>query len=184
MFEDLHLKIRILETSDYPQLKALMDSIYDGIGGAWPEHTIFKLMDDLPEGKICLVDLDTIVRVALSVQVNYLRFSNPHTYDDLISAKETILNDSAGDALYGLDVLIHKDCRGFRLGRRLYEARKELCRQHSLRAILAGGRIPNYYQHSDEISPPEYIEAVDHKRIYTSVIRPRHSFCSELYRAL
>ncbi|SIS73305.1 Predicted amidohydrolase [Neptunomonas antarctica] len=170
MFEDLHLKIRILEKSDYPQLKDLMDSIYDDIGGAWPEHTIFKLMEDLPEGQICLVDRDTIVGVALSVQVNYLRFSNPHTYDDLISAKETILNDSAGDALYGLDVLIHKDYRGFRLGRRLYEARKELCRQHNLRAILAGGRIPNYYQHSDEMSPAEYIEAVDHKRIYDPIL--------------
>lgn len=170
MFEDLHLKIRILEKSDYPQLKLLMDSIYDDIGGAWPEHTIFKLMEDLPEGQICLVDRGSIVGVALSVQVNYLRFSNPHTYDDLISAKETILNNPDGDALYGLDVLIHKDYRGFRLGRRLYEARKELCRQHNLRAILAGGRIPNYYQHSFEMSPAEYIEAVDHKRIYDPIL--------------
>ncbi len=170
MLEDLHLKIRILEKSDYPQLKLLMDSIYDDIGGAWPEHTIFKLMADLPEGQICLVDRDVIVGVALSVEVNYLRFSNPHTYDDLISAKETILNDPEGDALYGLDVLIHKDYRGFRLGRRLYEARKELCRQHNLRAILAGGRIPNYHQYSDEMSPAEYIEAVDHKRIYDPIL--------------
>ena len=170
MFEDLHLKIRNLEKSDYPQLKALMDSIYDDIGGAWPEHTIFKLMEDLPEGQICLVDRDSIVGVALSVQVNYLRFSNPHTYDDLISTKETIHNDSEGDALYGLDVLIHKDYRGFRLGRRLYQARKELCRQHNFRAILAGGRIPNYSQHSDELSPADYIEAVDNKRIYDPIL--------------
>lgn len=170
MFEDLHLKIRNLEKSDYPQLKLLMDSIYDDIGGAWPEHTIFKLMEDLPEGQICLVDRDVIVGVALSVQVNYLRFSNPHTYDDLISAKETILNNPEGDALYGLDVLINKEYRGYRLGRRLYEARKELCRQRNLRAILAGGRIPNYYQHSFEMSPAEYIEAVDHKRIYDPIL--------------
>lgn len=170
MLEDLHLKLRNLEKSDYPELQTLMDSVYHDIGGSWPEHTIFKLIDDLPEGQICLVDRDKIVGVALSVQVNYLRFSNPHTYDDLISTKETILNDAEGDALYGLDVLIHKDYRGYRLGRRLYEARKELCRQHNLRAILAGGRIPNYYQHSDEMSPVEYIEAVDHKRIYDPIL--------------
>ncbi len=170
MLEDLHLKLRNLEKSDYPELQTLMDSVYHDIGGSWPEHTIFKLIDDLPEGQICLVDHDKIVGVALSVQVNYLRFSNPHTYDDLISTKETILNDAEGDALYGLDVLIHKDYRGYRLGRRLYEARKELCRQHNLRAILAGGRIPNYYQHSDEMSPVEYIEAVDHKRIYDPIL--------------
>jgi predicted amidohydrolase/GNAT superfamily N-acetyltransferase len=170
MPEDLHIKIRNLEKQDYPQLKKLMDQIYQDIGGAWPEHTIFKLIDDLPEGQICVVDHDTIVGVALSVQVDYQQFSNPHTYDDLISKRETILNNANGDALYGLDVLIHPDYRGYRLGRRLYEARKELCRQHNLRAILAGGRIPNYHEHADEMSPAEYFEAVKNKRIYDPIL--------------
>jgi predicted amidohydrolase/GNAT superfamily N-acetyltransferase len=170
MPEDLHLKIRNLEKSDYPQLKELMDRIYDDIGGAWPEHTISKLIDDLPDGQICLVDHEKIVGVALSVQVDYQRFSNPHTYDDLISAREIILNNADGDALYGLDVLIHPDYRGYRLGRRLYEARKELCRQHNLRAILAGGRIPNYYRHADSMTPGEYFEAVKQRKIYDPIL--------------
>jgi len=170
MPEDLHIKIRNLEKTDYPQLKQLMDQIYADIGGAWEEHTIFKLIDDLPEGQICVVDHDTIIGVALAVQVNYHKFSNPHTYDDLISKKETILNNAKGDALYGLDVLIHADYRGYRLGRRLYEARKELCRQHNLRAILAGGRIPNYHEHANEMTPGEYFEAVKNKRIYDPIL--------------
>lgn len=170
MPEDLHIKIRNLEKIDYPQLKTLMDLIYNDIGGAWPEHTIFKLIDDLPEGQICVVDHDRIIGVALAVQVDYLRFSNPHTYEDLISKKETIINNADGDALYGLDVLIHPDYRGYRLGRRLYEARKELCRQHNLRAILAGGRIPNYYQYVNEMTPDEYFEAVKTKRIYDPIL--------------
>ncbi|MTI62682.1 bifunctional GNAT family N-acetyltransferase/carbon-nitrogen hydrolase family protein [Methylophaga sp.] len=170
MPEDLHIKIRNLEKQDYPQLKELMDQIYQDIGGSWPEHTIFKLIDDLPEGQICVVDHDRIIGVALAVQVDYQQFSNPHTYDDLISKRETILNNPNGDALYGLDVLIHPDYRGYRLGRRLYEARKDLCRQHNLRAILAGGRIPNYHEHADEMSPAEYFEAVKNKRIYDPIL--------------
>lgn len=170
MPEDLHIKIRNLEKQDYPQLKILMDQIYQDIGGSWPEHTIFKLIDDLPEGQICVVDHEQIIGVALSVQVDYHQFSNPHTYDDLISKRETILNNPNGDALYGLDVLIHPDYRGYRLGRRLYEARKELCRQHNLRAILAGGRIPNYHEHADDMSPAEYFEAVKNKRIYDPIL--------------
>jgi predicted amidohydrolase/GNAT superfamily N-acetyltransferase len=147
-----------------------MDVIYDDIGGAWPEHTIFKLIDDLPEGQICVVDHDQVIGVALSVQVDYQKFSNPHTYDDLISKRETILNNAQGDALYGLDVLIHPDYRGYRLGRRLYEARKELCRQHNLRAILAGGRIPNYHQYADSMTPDDYFEAVKSRRIYDPIL--------------
>ena len=42
--EDLHLNLRNLQESDYPQLKRLMDGIYDDIGGAWPEHTINRLI--------------------------------------------------------------------------------------------------------------------------------------------
>lgn len=170
MRDDLHLKIRNLELEDYPQLKQLMDRVYNDIGGAWPQHTIEKLICDFHEGQICLVDHDEIIGVALSVQVDYARFSNPHTYDDLISRRMTILNDEQGDALYGLDVLIHPDYRGYRLGRRLYEARKELCRQHNLRAILAGGRIPNYYQHADTMTPAEYFEAVRRREIYDPIL--------------
>jgi predicted amidohydrolase/GNAT superfamily N-acetyltransferase len=117
-----------------------------------------------------VVDHDQVIGVALSVQVDYQKFSNPHTYDDLISKRETILNNAQGDALYGLDVLIHPDYRGYRLGRRLYEARKELCRQHNLRAILAGGRIPNYHQYADSMTPDDYFEAVKSRRIYDPIL--------------
>ncbi|SBT16411.1 (R)-stereoselective amidase [Marinomonas gallaica] len=170
MLEDLHLKIRNLTLDDYPQVKALMDRVYHDIGGSWPMHTISKLIKDLPDGQICLVDHDKIVGMALSVKVNYQRFSNPHTYDDLVDQRERIHHDNEGDALYGLDVLIDPDYRGYRLGRRLYEARKELCRQENLIAILAGGRIPNYYQHSDEMTPAEYLEAVDKRKIYDPIL--------------
>ncbi|WP_139101471.1 bifunctional GNAT family N-acetyltransferase/carbon-nitrogen hydrolase family protein [Marinomonas spartinae] len=170
MLEDMHLKIRNIEHTDYQQVKELMDQVYNDIGGAWSEHTISKLINDFPEGQICLEDHGDIVGIALSVQVSYQRFSNPHTYEDLIGKKETILNDRNGDAMYGLDVLIHPEYRGFRLGRRLYEARKELCRQHNLRAILAGGRIPTYHEHSDEMTPAEYLEAVSDRKIYDPIL--------------
>ena len=170
MKEDLQLKIRNLEDSDYPQLKELMDLVYNDIGGAWPRHTISKLINELPDGQICLVDHGRIIGVALSGLVDYNRFSNPHTYDDLIGQRRTILHNPQGDALYGLDVLIHPDYRGYRLGRRLYEARKELCRQHNIRAILAGGRIPNYHAHSNEYTPAEYLEAVRRREIYDPIL--------------
>lgn len=167
---DLHLNLRNLQIEDYPQLKALMDRVYNDIGGAWPEHTIQKLVQEFPDGQIVIEDDQTIIGVALSVQVNYDTFSNPHQYDDLIGAREIILNDDQGDAIYGLDVLIDPEYRGHRLGRRLYEARKELCRSLNLRAILAGGRIPHYHQHADVLKPAEYIDLVSRKEIYDPIL--------------
>lgn len=177
--EELRLSLRNLTTADYPQLKRLMDWVYPDIGGAWPQQTIEQLIEEFPEGQICIVDGDVLVGVALTVQVDYGRFSNPHTYDDIIDTRsenhqapndERIKNNPDGDALYGLDILIHPDYRGYRLGRRLYDARKELCRQYNLRAILAGGRIPHYHKYSDEMKPAEYIQKISRKELYDPIL--------------
>lgn len=168
--DDLHLQLRNLREDDYPQLKSLMDKVYADIGGAWEEHTVRKLSREFPEGQICLEDNGVIVGVALTVRVVYDRFSNPHQYDDLLGKRDTILNESEGDALYGLDVLIHPDYRGYRLGRRLYDARKELCIQLNLKAILAGGRIVNYHKYAGEISASQYLERVRRREIYDPIL--------------
>ncbi|GGY53526.1 hydrolase [Bacterioplanes sanyensis] len=170
MHDDLHLIVRNLESTDYPQLKDLMDHVYHDLDGAWPKHTIDKLIHDFPDGQIVVLDREHIVGVALSVQVDYQTYSNPHVYDDLIGRRMTILNNDNGDAMYGLDVLIHPEFRGYRLGRRLYDARKDLCRQLNLRAILAGGRIPNYYRHADDMTPMEYIAAVSRREEYDPIL--------------
>jgi predicted amidohydrolase/GNAT superfamily N-acetyltransferase len=168
--EELHLNLRNLNLEDYEQLQTLMDLVYDDIGGAWPKDTIGALVEQFPDGQICIEESGQLVAIALTVCVKYERFSNPHTYDDLILRNEKILHDANGDSLYGLDVFIHPDYRGYRLGRRLYEARKELCRSMNLRAILAGGRIPSYFKYAEQYSPEEYIQRVDRKEIYDPIL--------------
>ena len=48
-----------------------------------------------------------------------------------------------GNKLYGIDIFIRPKFRGLRLGRRLYDYRKELCEKLNLKGIVFGGRIPN-----------------------------------------
>lgn len=168
--EDPHLQLRHLKKKDYTQLKHLMDKVYDDIGGAWPEHTINKLVRDFPEGQIAIADDGKLVGVALSLLVNYATFSEPHKYSALIDEGYFIRHNTKGDALYGLDVLIDPEYRGHRLGRRLYEARKELCRAMNLRAIVAGGRIPGYQEHAAELKPTEYLEQVARRELHDPIL--------------
>lgn len=79
-------------------------------------------------------------------------------------------HDPKGDVLYGIEVFIHPDYRGLRLARRLYDVRKELCENLNLRAIMAGGRMPNYEKYSKELSAKQYIEKVKKKEIYDPVL--------------
>ncbi|MGD8568448.1 MAG: bifunctional GNAT family N-acetyltransferase/carbon-nitrogen hydrolase family protein [Gammaproteobacteria bacterium] len=166
---DLHLKLRNLESSDYPQVAQLMEEVYADLGGAWSRNSLLALINDFPEGQIAIEDNGRIVAVALTVKCSYNRFSRSHTYDDLIGRRDRIRHDPEGDALYGMDVFVSKEYRGLRLGRRLYDARKELCRNLNLRAILAGGRIIRYHEHA-QMTPAEYIDAVRRREIHDPIL--------------
>ncbi len=104
--DDLHLTIAEIKKKDYPQLKKLMDRVYANLGGSWSKNTIDALIDAFPEGQIALFDHEQLIGIVLSMRVDYIKFSNPHTYDDLIGQKEIIRDNPKGDAIYGLDALI------------------------------------------------------------------------------
>ena len=58
--EELHLNLRNLTPEDYPQLKRLMDAVYDDIGGAWSKLTIDKLIGEFADGQIIVEDDGTL----------------------------------------------------------------------------------------------------------------------------
>ena len=162
--------LRTIESSDYPELAELMNLVFPDVGGAWPRLTIMDLIHQFPEGQICIEDDGQLVAAALTIKVEYSRFSHSHLYTDIVDENNVIQHNPIGDALYGLDVLVHPDHRGLRLGRRLYDARKELCRTLNLKAILAGGRVPNFYQYANEIDLPAYVERVKKKELHDPIL--------------
>ena len=168
--QDLKLSIRNLDLSDLPQLESLMDRVYDDIGGAWPKESLARLINEFPEGQITIEDKGQLVAAALTVRCSYNRFTRAHTYEDLIGRRDRFHHNPEGDALYGLDLFVHPNYRHYRLGRRLYDARKELCIQLNLRSILAGGRIINYHEHAETITPEDYILAVSRREIYDPIL--------------
>ncbi len=168
--KDTLLSLRVITPDDYKQLADLMDIVYPDIGGAWPKVTIQALVNAFPDGQICIEDNGKLVAAALTIKVDYNSYSSHHKYDDIVSEKQLPRHNSDGDALYGLDVFVHPDYRGYRLGRRLYDARKDLCRALNLKAIMAGGRIPGYKKHADKLSVTEYIDKVKRKEIYDPIL--------------
>ncbi|MCB0611305.1 MAG: GNAT family N-acetyltransferase, partial [Lewinella sp.] len=161
------VELRNLEMADYLQLKEAMIQAYSGMEGAhWHEDHIQKLLDIFPEGQLCILVNGQVVGSALAIIIDYEEFGNNHTYKQITGNYSFETHDEEGDVLYGIDVFIHPDYRGLRLGRRLYDARKELCESLNLRAIIFGGRIPKYKDYAKELSPKEYIEKVRLREIY------------------
>ena len=164
------LSLRNLRLDDYEAIKEIMDLVYHDFGGVWPESKFRSMLKTFPEGQICIEDNGKAVAAAFAVIVDYEQFGDEHTYEEITGNAYLTTHDPNGDVLYGVDVFAHPDYRNMRLGRRLYEARKELCRNLNLRAIVAGGRIPYYKKHAHVYSPQEYIEAVKRKEIYDPVL--------------
>ena len=169
---DLHhrLKLRNTRLTDYPALKEIMDLVYDNAGGAWTRKHVESQLTRFPEGQICIEDNGRVVAAVISLIVDYKKYGDYHTHNQITGNGYLTTHDPTGDTLYGVDVFVHPDYRGLRLGRRLYDARKDLCRRLNLRRIVFGGRIPGYDDHCDTLSPQGYIEEVKKREIYDPIL--------------
>lgn len=165
------VELLYLTPEHYPRLKELMHTCYPKVGDpAWNEEQVHTLIDKFPEGQIVVMVDGKMAGAALSILIPYERFDEKHTYIEMTANDTFDTHSSDGDTMYGLDIMVHPDYRGLRIGRRMYDYRKELCEQMNLRGIVLGGRLPGYYQFSDDLTPKEYIQQVKKKEIHDPVL--------------
>lgn len=171
-FKDIeNVELTYLSLGDYQELKAAMIEAYPNMPDAyWKEHHIQSLIDKFPQGQVAVKVNGKLAGSALSIIVDYDRYGDEHTYNEITGDFTFNTHDDDGDILYGIDVFIKVEFRGLRLGRRLYDYRKELCEKLNLKGIVFGGRIPNYHKYANSCSPKEYIEKVRRREIHDPVL--------------
>jgi predicted amidohydrolase/GNAT superfamily N-acetyltransferase len=165
------VEIGHLHFEDYKQLMVAMRASYPNWQDAyWPPEAIENLIRRFPEGQVVVKVGNVVVGCALSIIVDYKRFGDNHTYKQITGNYTFNTHNPKGDILYGVEVFIHPDFRGLRLGRRLYDARKDLCENLNLKGIVFGGRMPNYHDYTDTLTPKQYIQKVKSKELYDPVL--------------
>ncbi len=160
------VEVRNLQIEDYIQLSQSFKRVYADKDVFWTHEQIETLIRIFPEGQVVTVVDDKIVGCALSIIVDYDMVKGDHTYAKVTGNETFCTHNPEGNILYGIEVFIHPDYRGLRLARRMYEYRKELCEKLNLKAIMFGGRIPNYYKYADTMRPKEYLDKVRSREIY------------------
>lgn len=169
------VELRNLRIEDYKELRLSMQHAYTGSEMEmeepyWALNDIKRLLKIFPEGQLVVLVDDKVVGSALSLIVDLKKATANHTYEKITGNYTFDTHDYDGEVLYGIDVFIDPAYRGLRLGRRLYDARKELCEQLNLKSIIFAGRMPHFNEHADEITPKEYIDKVRQKEIFDPVL--------------
>ena len=166
-----NIELQYLTMDDYQELKQAMIASYSSMPDAyWKEKHIQTLIDKFPKGQVVIKVNGQLAGCALSIIVDYAKYEKSHTYKSITGNYSFNTHDSDGDTLYGIDVFIKPEYRGLRLGRRLYDYRREICESLNLRAIVFGGRIPNYHKYSEELTTKQYLEKVKRKEIHDPVL--------------
>lgn len=161
--------VRPIRIEDYDAIRDMAVKCFPGMQ-PWKKEQIESQLSIFPEGQIC-VELDgKIVASSSSLIVEFEDYAEWHNWPE-ISDHGFIRNHTPhGDTLYGIEIMVHPDFRGMKLARRLYDARKEYCRDHNVRSIIIAGRIPGYGQHADAMSASAYVERVIRKDFVDPVL--------------
>ncbi len=165
------IELTYLSLDDHANIVVLMEDEYRHLDdSSWTYEEFSALLNKFPKGQVGIKINGSLAGFALSIVVDYSKFDDSHTYKEITGDYTFDTHDDDGDTLYGIDVFISEKYRGLRLGRRLYEFRQELCEELNLKGIMFGGRLPNYKDHSNELSPKEYISKVRAREIYDPVL--------------
>jgi GNAT superfamily N-acetyltransferase len=139
-----NIELSYLTVGDFESLKSATLESYGGVlVSFWKREHIERLTSIFSEGQVVIKIDGQLAGCALSLIVDYDKIDDNHTYADIIEGDKFKNHDPEGDVLYGIDVFIKPEFRGLRLGRRLYDYRKELCENLNLKTYI---RLRNTYK--------------------------------------
>jgi predicted amidohydrolase/ribosomal protein S18 acetylase RimI-like enzyme len=161
--------LRPILKEDFDDIIALQKLCFTNMA-PWSKKQLESHLKMFPEGQFCVEYDGIIIGSASSLIINFDEYDDQHSYDEITDKGFITNHDPEGQSLYGIEIMVHPDYRRMKIGRRLYEARKELVQELNLKSILIGGRIPNYHKHADQMSPREYVREVMDHNIYDPVL--------------
>jgi len=163
------IRLRKWKKKDYDALVTLQQRCFPKMK-PWSRDQFNSMLAIFPEGQFCLEVGGQIAASASSLIVDFDLYSEWHNWSQISDGGYIRNHNPQGDTLYGIEIMVDPEFRGMRLARRLYQARKKLCRDRNLQRIVIGGRIPGYAPYCDKMSASEYVDKVKDKTLYDPVL--------------
>jgi len=137
----LHVRNAVLP--DVPAICALSARVYAGTGMyGYSEGAVTGQINNFPNGQFVILVDEKVVGYCATFMISEALALKSHTWAEITGNGYASRHDPHGDWLYGMEVCVDPDYRGYRLGQRLYTARKKLCQSLGLKGIVFAGRLP------------------------------------------
>ena len=167
-----HLVVRPLTAQDYDAVVALQRAGFPGMD-TWTRAQFEAHLAVFPEGQIGVEIEGALVASSSSFILDVDEFTGVHSYRRVTGDGMLTTHDAGGDTLYGIEVVVGPEYRGMRLGRRIYDARKALCRRLNLRRMVIGGRLPGFDRAATadpDLTVQAYVERVLDREVTEPVL--------------
>jgi GNAT superfamily N-acetyltransferase len=156
------LTITNLCPDHFEALEELQRTVYPTLGDQElmrAEHFAAQY-EIFPQGQFVALIEDRVVGQGSGFYIDFDFDHANHSFSEICAGFYFTRHSPNGAYYYGADISVHPDFRGRGIGRRIYDARKELVRLTKRRGIVAGGLIPGYAAYKAAISPHAYVDRV------------------------
>jgi predicted amidohydrolase/ribosomal protein S18 acetylase RimI-like enzyme len=166
------LHVRKAKAADVAEILDLTKRVYAGTG--IPDHSKASLrgtINNFPDGQFVVTVDEKIVGFCATFIISGRIALKTHNWNEITGNGYASRHDAKGDWLYGMEVCVDSDYRGYRLGQRLYIERKKLCQELGLKGIVFGGRLPSLEKRIKKFGTVEnYVEQVQQKTVRDPVL--------------
>lgn len=160
------LHIRNATLGDVSAICTLTARAYEGTGMyGYSEGVLTGQINNFSAGQFVITVNEKVVGYCATFIVSGELALKSHTWAEITGNGYASRHDPHGDWLYGMEVCVDPDYRGYRLGRRLYAERKKLCQALGLKGIIFAGRLPTLAKRIKRFGSAEnYVEQVRQKK--------------------
>ncbi|BES69078.1 bifunctional GNAT family N-acetyltransferase/carbon-nitrogen hydrolase family protein [Marinobacter nanhaiticus D15-8W] len=166
------LIVRQATLQDVPAIIALSRRVYEGTGMyGYTEGPLIGQMNNFPEGQFVAMVGEKVVGYCATFRIAGEIALAPHDWTSITGNGYASRHDPEGDWLYGMEVCVDPDYRGYRIGQRLYNQRKDLCQSLELQGVVFAGRLPSLSRRIKKFDTVEaYVEAIKAKKQKDAVL--------------
>jgi GNAT superfamily N-acetyltransferase len=159
--------VRNTRPEDFPGIAQLSREVYSG-APPWNEGLLSAHLHIFPDGQFVALEANTgqVVSMAASLVILWDDYDMNMDWVSLTSGGSFTNHDPEhGRTLYGAEVMVKPTMQRRGIGKKLYQARRELVQRLGLLRIRAGARLRGYHRYAHRMSAEEYVARVVQRKI-------------------